>query len=612
MTVRKISYKKDEEVLGKELDSQLFKRLLTYFKPYKWYILIATLLTISIAALAAVRPRLTPIAIDDKIMNKDIPGLQLIAIILLGSLIIQGAIQYIMTYLTSWIGQKIIFDLRRKIYEHTINLDLRFFDTNPIGRLVTRVTNDIDVLYEVFSSGLVTAFGDIFTLIWILYFMFTLDYKLTLVTLAVLPLLVYATMIFRKKVRDSYRKIRILIARLNSYIQEHISGISIVQFFVKEKKTIDRFEDVNRAHTEQNKKSVFYYAIFFPVVELLGAIAVGLIIWYGGGQVVQRAISVGVVISFIQFTEMFFRPIRDLAEKYNVLQTAMASSERIFELLDRKTDIIDNPDAMEIHDIKGQIEFRNVWFAYNVEDLVLKNINFKINAGEKVAFVGATGAGKTTIINLLNRFYDVSKGYIKIDDMDIRELTQASLRRNIGVVLQDVFLFSGNIKYNIDLGNHLITNEQIQNSISNSGLDKFINNLPDGISHRVIERGATFSVGQKQLISFARALAYNPRILILDEATSSVDTETEILIQEAIKKLIEGRTSIIIAHRLSTIQKCDKIIVMHKGEIKEMGTHQELLEKEGLYYKLYQLQYKEDSVINNKSIGYEKIIVSNK
>ena len=612
MTVRKISYKKDEEVLGKELDSQLFKRLLTYFKPYKWYILIATLLTISIAALAAVRPRLTPIAIDDKIMNKDIPGLQLIAIILLGSLIIQGAIQYIMTYLTSWIGQKIIFDLRRKIYEHTINLDLRFFDTNPIGRLVTRVTNDIDVLYEVFSSGLVTAFGDIFTLIWILYFMFTLDYKLTLVTLAVLPLLVYATMIFRKKVRDSYRKIRILIARLNSYIQEHISGISIVQFFVKEKKTIDRFEDVNRAHTEQNKKSVFYYAIFFPVVELLGAIAVGLIIWYGGGQVVQRAISVGVVISFIQFTEMFFRPIRDLAEKYNVLQTAMASSERIFELLDRKTDIIDNPDAMEIHDIKGQIEFRNVWFAYNVEDFVLKNINFKINAGEKVAFVGATGAGKTTIINLLNRFYDVSKGYIKIDDMDIRELTQASLRRNIGVVLQDVFLFSGNIKYNIDLGNHLITNEQIQNSISNSGLDKFINNLPDGISHRVIERGATFSVGQKQLISFARALAYNPRILILDEATSSVDTETEILIQEAIKKLIEGRTSIIIAHRLSTIQKCDKIIVMHKGEIKEMGTHQELLEKEGLYYKLYQLQYKEDSVINNKSIGYEKIIVSNK
>ncbi|HEY5124768.1 MAG TPA: ABC transporter ATP-binding protein [Ignavibacteria bacterium] len=598
MTVRKVTYKKEEEALGKAIDSQIFKRLLTYFKPYKWHIAFATFLTIFIAALAAVRPRLTPIAIDDKIMNKDIPGLQMIVLILLGTLILQGAIQYGMTYLTSWIGQKIIFDLRKKVYEHTLNLNLKFFDNNPIGRLVTRVTNDIEVLYEVFSSGLVTAFGDIFTLIWILYFMFTLDYKLTFVTLAVLPLLIYATMIFRKRVRDSYRKIRILIAKLNSYIQERLTGISVVQYFVREKKTIEEFEKINRAHTEQNKKSIFYYAIFFPVVELLGATAVGLIIWYGGGQVVQKAISVGVVISFIQFTEMFFRPIRDLAEKYNILQTAMASSERIFELLDTKSEISDKNDAEIIGDTKGIIDFKNVWFAYNDEDYVLKNVTFSIKEGEKVAFVGATGAGKSTIINLLCRFYDVSKGCISIDGKDLREITQHSLRKNIGIVLQDVFLFSGDIRYNIDLGSSQIKTEKIYEALKNTGLEKFIKDLPDGISHRVTERGATFSVGQKQLISFARALAFDPKVLILDEATSSVDTETEILIQEAIKKLIEGRTSIIIAHRLSTIQNCDKIIVMHKGEIKEMGTHQQLLEKGGLYYKLYQLQYKDEVSIN--------------
>ncbi|HEY5536692.1 MAG TPA: ABC transporter ATP-binding protein [Ignavibacteria bacterium] len=600
MTVRKVTYKKEEEALGKAIDSQIFKRLLTYFKPYKWHIAFATFLTIFIAALAAVRPRLTPIAIDDKIMNKDIPGLQIIVLILLGTLILQGTIQYGMTYLTSWIGQKIIFDLRKKVYEHTLNLNLKFFDNNPIGRLVTRVTNDIEVLYEVFSSGLVTAFGDIFTLIWILYFMFTLDYKLTFVTLAVLPLLIYATMIFRKRVRDSYRKIRILIAKLNSYIQERLTGISVVQYFVREKKTIEEFEKINRAHTEQNKKSIFYYAIFFPIVELLGATAVGLIIWYGGGQVVQKAISVGVVISFIQFTEMFFRPIRDLAEKYNILQTAMASSERIFELLDTKSEISDKNDAEIIGDTKGIIDFKNVWFAYNDEDYVLKNVTFSIKEGEKVAFVGATGAGKSTIINLLCRFYDVSKGCISIDGKDLRDITQHSLRKNIGIVLQDVFLFSGDIRYNIDLGSSQIKTEKIHEALKNTGLEKFIKDLPDGISHRVTERGATFSVGQKQLISFARALAFDPKVLILDEATSSVDTETEILIQEAIKKLIEGRTSIIIAHRLSTIQNCDKIIVMHKGEIKEMGTHQQLLEKGGLYYKLYQLQYKDEVPINNE------------
>ena len=595
MSIYKIN-KAEEEPLGKEIESKLLKRLLSYFKPYKWHIAIATILTIFISALMAVRPRLNQIAIDDKILNNDIPGLQLIVIILLGTLILQGIIQYVMVYLTSWIGQKIIFDLRKKVFEHLINLNLKFFDKNPIGRLVTRVTNDVDVLYQVFSSGIVTAFGDVFTIIWILFFMFTLDLNLSLVTLAVLPLLIYATSVFRRKVRSSYRKIRVLLAKLNSYIQEHLSGISIVQLFAKEKRTVNEFEAINRQHTEEHKRNIFYYSIFFPIVELLGAIAVGLIIWYGGGQVLQGMVKVGVLISFIQFTEMFFRPLRALSEKYNILQSAMASSERIFNLLDKKTTIEDPLKPLLMKKVKGRIDFKNVWFAYNKDDYVLRNVSFTIDEGEKVAFVGATGAGKSTITNLISRFYDVSKGEILLDGTDIRNFRQKDLRENIAIVLQDVFLFSGNIKSNIDLGNDSIKTNILNNSIDNVGLRNFVDSLPDKIFHKVNERGSTLSVGQKQLISFARALSYNPKILILDEATSSVDTNTELLIQKAIKKLIEGRTSIIIAHRLSTIQNCDKIIVMHKGELREMGTHQELLEKNGLYYKLYQLQYKDELI----------------
>ena len=592
----KAAHKGEEDTLTKDIDSKILKRLLGFFKPYSRYIVFATFLTIIISALAALRPRLTPIAIDDKIMNNDAPGLQYIILIMLGTLVVQGIIQYGMTYLTSWIGQKIIYDLRKKIYSHILSLDLKFFDRNPIGRIVTRVTGDVEVLFEVFSSGLVTAFGDIFLIFWILYFMFSLDFTLTLVTLSVLPVLIYATSVFRKKVRESYRRIRILIAKLNSYIQEHLTGITIVQYFVKEKRTIDEFEEINRDHTEQNKKSVFYYAVFFPVVELLSAISAGLIIWYGGGQVIQNAVSVGVLISFIQFTEMFFRPIRDLSEKYNILQTAMASSERIFALLDEKPTILDPEEPILLKDVKGNIEFRNVSFTYNEGDYVLRNINFKIKEGEKVAFVGATGAGKSTIINLLTRFYDVYEGEIFLDGVNIKNIDQIELRKNIAIVLQDVFLFSGDIRSNITLNNSEITDEIIYNAIDNTGLRPFIDSHPETIYKQVTERGSSFSVGQKQLISFARALAYDPKILILDEATSSVDTNTEILIQNAIKKLIEGRTSIIIAHRLSTIQNCNKIIVMHKGEIKEMGTHQELLEKGGLYFKLYQLQYKEEEI----------------
>ena len=595
MSDQKIN-KSEDEVLGKAIDSQIMRRLLSYFKPYYKHIIIATILTITISALAAIRPRLTAVAIDDKIMNKDFPGLQSIVLIMLGTLILQGIIQYGMTYLTSWIGQKIIYDLRKKIFDHILKLDLKFFDRNPIGRVVTRVTGDVEVLFEVFSSGLVTAFGDIFLILWVLYFMFTLDYKLALVTLSVLPVLIYATSVFRKRVRDSYRRIRILVAKLNAYIQEHVTGILIVQYFGKEKRTIAEFETINRDHTDQNNKSVFYYAVFFPIVELIGAVSAGLIIWYGGGQVVQGAVSIGVIISFIQFTEMFFRPIRDLSEKYNILQTAMASSERIFSLLDEKPEIKDS-DVNEKAVIKnGSIEFKNVFFAYNNDDFVLKNVSFKINDGEKVAFVGATGAGKSTIINLLSRFYEINSGMISIDGTDIKKIKQKELRKYIAIVLQDVFLFSGSIRSNITLGNKDISEQSVLTAIDNVGLSRFINSLPDKLDHPVNERGSTLSVGQKQLISFARALVIDPKILILDEATSSVDTNTEMLIQDAIRKLIEGRTSIIIAHRLSTIQKCDKIIVMHKGEIKEMGTHQELLENNGLYYKLYQLQYKEENI----------------
>lgn len=585
-----------EEAIDKKLDKNLLKRLLSYFKPYKKYIILATLLTITVSALAAVRPYLTPIAIDDKIMNNDIPGLQFIIIILLSTLIVQGIVQYGLGFLTAWIGQKIIYDLRKKIHSHIIKLDLKFFDRNPIGRLVTRATSDVEVLYEVFSSGIVTAFGDIFTLIWIVTFMFILDWQLALVTLSILPVLIYATSIFRNKVRESYRRIRILIAKINSYIQEHITGISIVQLFNKENKTVEEFEKINRQHTEQNKKSIFYYAVFFPFVELIGAISVGLIIWYGGGQTVQGAIEIGVLISFIQYTEMFFRPIRDLSEKYNILQTAMASSERIFEILDQTSPVKDADHPVQINDFKGKVEFKNVTFGYSINNPVLKNINLTINHGEKVAFVGATGAGKSTIISLIERFYDVDEGEILIDGINIKQLEQNRLRKHLATVLQEVYLFSGTIKSNITLGNESITDDEIKRAIDNVGLTPFIHSLPLGINHPVNERGTTLSTGQKQLISFARALVYNPELLMLDEATSSVDTHTEILIQNAINKLIENRTSIIIAHRLSTIQKCDKIIVMHKGEIKEAGTHQELLSLGGLYYKLYELQYKNEEV----------------
>ena len=586
-----------DEVLGKAYDSKLMKRLLGYVKPYTKYVVLAIVLNIVVAALGPLRPYLTKIAIDDYIANSDYNGLLLVSLILVGALLFQSVIQYFLTYYTQFMGQKIIYDLRVKIFSHIQKLALRFFDKTPIGRLVTRTTNDVEALNELFSSGIVMVFSDIFIIFWILVFMFFMSWDLSLVTLAVLPILIYATFLFRRKVREAYRGVRFHLARLNSYMQEHITGMSIVQIFSKEDKELDNFSNINRDHKKANIDSIFYYAVFFPIVEILSSIAIALIIWYGGGEVIQNAMTIGVLFAFIQYTEMFFRPIRDLSEKYNIMQTAMASSERIFKLLDNET-FVKNPEhPKKLDEVKGGIEFKNVWFSYNPDEYVLKDVSLKINPGETVAIVGHTGAGKTSIINILTRFYDIQKGQILIDGVDVSEIDKRDLRKYISIVLQDVFLFSGTIKSNISLNAPHITEQRILEAAKIVGADKFIKKLPEQYEENVMEKGATLSVGQKQLISFARALAFDPQILILDEATSSVDTETEILVQKAIEKLLIGRTSIVIAHRLSTIQNADRIVVMHKGEIREIGTHQELLAKQGIYHKLYQLQYKDQELM---------------
>jgi ATP-binding cassette, subfamily B, multidrug efflux pump len=589
-------YNSEEEILGKAYDSRLMRRLLGYIKPYKKYVIFAIILNVMVAGLGPFRPVLIKIAVDKYISKSDYHGLIYIAFLLIVTLILQGLIQYFLTYYTQYLGQKTTYDLRTQIFKHVQALSLKFFDKTPIGRLVTRTTNDVEALSQLFSSGIVTVFSDVFTIVWILVFMFVLDIKLSLVALSVLPALVYGTFLFRKKARESYRDVRYHLARLNSYMQEHITGMNVVQIFNKEKSELNRFSNINDDYKGAYIKSIFYYAVFYPGVEILSSIAVGLIIWYGGGEVLRNSVTIGDIFAFLLYTEMFFRPIRDLSDKYNIMQTAMASSERIFKLLDNKTFIKNPIEPIKLEKVHGKIEFRNVFFAYNNDDYVLKNVNFKIEPGETVAIVGHTGAGKTSIINILTRFYDINKGQILLDDIDIRNLRKEELRKHISTVLQDVFLFSGTISSNINLNNEEISREKIIEACKAVGADRFIENLPDKYSETVKERGATLSVGQKQLISFARALAFNPQILILDEATSSVDTETEILIQKAIEKLLIGRTAIVIAHRLSTIQSADKIIVMHKGEIRESGNHQELLAKKGIYYRLYQLQYKDQEI----------------
>jgi ATP-binding cassette, subfamily B, multidrug efflux pump len=586
----------EDEILGKAFDSQLMRRLLTYSKPYRFHIIGAITLTVVISALGPLRPYLTKIAVDDYIAHRNPAGLTRIALLLLAVMLLQGVIQYVMTYFTQWIGQRTILDIRMQIFRKIEGMALAFFDRNPVGRLVTRVTGDVEVLNEMFSSGLVTVFADIFVILWIVIFMFSINWQLSLVTLSVLPILVYATFLFRRKVRETYRDIRFQVARLNSFTQEHVSGMTTVQLYGRGASAYAKHDEINKAHTDANVRSVFYYAVFFPTVDLLSAVAVGIIVWYGGSNLLGSFMTLGTLISFIQYTEMFFRPVRDLSEKYNIMQTAMASSERIFTLLDDQTIIPEPSGNARAFPENADLEFRKVWFAYEGDNYVLRDISFSIPSGSTVAIVGATGSGKTTIISLLSRFYDIQKGEILIGGIDIRSIPAAELRRRIGTVLQDVFLFSGDIRTNITLGNPDITMDRVKEVARLVGIDRFIEALPGGYEAEVKERGATLSVGQKQLLSFARALAVDPHILILDEATSSVDTESEILIQEAIGRLLKGRTSIVIAHRLSTIQNADKIIVMHKGQIRESGTHQELLALGGIYFRLYQLQYKEQEL----------------
>ncbi len=587
---------RDEDKLGKGYDGQLMRRLLVYLRPYRLYVGLALLLLLVAAAAQLATPYLIKIAFDDHIAIGDQDGLIIVAIQLLAIMCLEFFTGYGQIRIMEWIGQSAMFDLRQKIFNHIQSMHLAFFDKNPSGRLLTRVTSDVNALNEMFASGVIDILGNIVTLVGIVAVMFFLSPKLSLVTFIILPLIVGATFVFRKRVRDSYREIRIMIAKLNAFTQEHLAGINEIQSFVQERKTMDRFTSVNTDLMYQHKRSILYYAVFFPIVELIGAISLALIVWYGGGQVVQEAITFGTLVAFIQYVEMFYRPIRDLAEKYNVLQSAMAAAERVFNILDTKSDIKVPEQPVPLTNFSGSIKYSNVDFGYNKDQRILHDISFDIKPGEKVALVGATGSGKTTSVSLICRFYDIENGSIKFDSVDIRDLDPQVVRSQIGLVLQDVFLFSGSIRENITLGNEAISDEQMKAAAERVGLAPFVERLENKYDHRVGERGGALSVGQRQLISFARALAYNPPVLILDEATSSVDNETEFIIQKAIQKLFEGRTSLIVAHRLSTIEEADKILVYHKGRIVEQGKHEELLKQRGVYWRLYQLQYQDQEV----------------
>ena len=589
----------EEEVLGKAYDARLMQRLIRYLRPYKRHVALGILLSLLVSAMEAIRPYFTKLAVDTDIANGDKNGLLVTILLFLMVMIVRGLLQYVNAYLTQWIGQKTIFDLRMEVFRHIQSRSMRFFDRNPIGRLITRVTNDVEVLNDMFSSGIVMVFSDVFTIIGIFYFMFAMNAELALVTLSVLPFLFWGTFLFRKKAREAYRDVRLQIARINTFMQEHITGMLVDQIFRRERRSYGQFTEINAAHRDANIRSIFYYALFYPAVDLIGAVSIGLIIWYAGANALEGTVTIGTVMAFVQFNEMFWRPIRDLSEKYNILQTAMASSERLFQLLDDTTTIAVAEHPVPLDSVQGKVEFRNVWFSYTPAtdgtqspEWVLKDVSFSIQPGQTIAIVGHTGAGKTSIISLLSRFYDIQKGEILVDGIDIRRLRPADLRRHLAVVLQDVFLFSGTIHDNIDLGNEDIPADRVKAAARIVGAQRFIDQLPAGFDAEVKERGATLSVGQKQLLSFARALAYNPRILVLDEATSSVDTETEFLIQAAIRKLLTHRTSIVIAHRLSTIQTADRILVLHKGEVRETGTHAELLALNGIYRRLYELQYR--------------------
>ena len=595
----------DDDILGKAYDARLMRRLLEYLRPY-WRQVAIALVTIVVGGIASLmQPYLIKVAIDRFIAARRMAGLDSLAALYLAVLVVSFAAEYVQTWTMQLTGQRIMFDLRMAIYRHLQRLDLRYYDRHPVGRLMTRVTSDVDVLNDLFTAGVVTVFGDVFTLVGIMAMMLWMNWRLALVAFSVLPIIFLVTQWFRRNVRDSYRVVRGWIARINAFLQENITGMSTVQLFRREALNFARFDEIDRKHRDANIESIFYYAVFYPAIEAVATLASALIIWYGGGGVMSRTLTLGALVAFLQYSQRFFRPISDMSEKFNVLQAAMASSERIFKLLDEPV-AIESPalPARRPAPAQGHIVFDGVWFTYNEgsdETWVLKGISFDVRPGERVGIVGATGSGKTTLINLLLRFYDVKRGRITIDGVDIRRLDLADVRGLFSLVLQDVHLFSGTVADNIRLGHAGIDEERVRRAARAVHAEPFIERLPNGYASAVAERGSTLSVGQKQLLSFARALAFDPRVLILDEATSSVDTETELIIRDALRVLMAGRTTIAIAHRLSTIQDMDKILVLHKGQLRESGTHQELLAHRGIYFKLFELQYKGDERVEVRS-----------
>jgi ATP-binding cassette subfamily B multidrug efflux pump len=580
----------DQKITGKAYDSTLLKRMIKYMKPYRTAFWISVVLTIFLAAVAPALPLLIEHTLDKYILANDASGLQMMLIAMLALLVAQTAIRYFHTLMTNTLGQSVIRDIRIEVFNHISNLRLKYFDNTPIGRLITRTISDLETISNIFSEGLIQIIGDLLQLLVILIVMFYTDWKLTLIVLIPMPLMVGATYIFKEAMKSAFQDVRKWVANLNTFLQEHISGMGIIQYFAREKQELDKFEDINSNHRNAHIRANWYFSIFFPVLEIIMAIALGLLVWFGSKQIIADVISPGVVVAFIMYINMIFRPIRELIDKFNTLQMGMVSAERIFDVLDTDEHTPNNGTLKPDH-IQGEIEFKHVWFAYNDEKWVLKDVSFCVKPGETLALVGATGAGKSSVINILSRFYEINKGQILLDGIDIREYELNYLRQTIATVLQDVFLFSDSINKNINLNDPSISNEKIIDAAKQVGAYDFIMRLPHGFDYEVQERGATLSSGQAQLISFIRALVHEPKILILDEATSSVDTETEELIQSAIDNLMKGRTAIVIAHRLSTIQKADKIIVLDKGEIKEIGNHHELLGIDGYYKKLYDLQF---------------------
>jgi ATP-binding cassette, subfamily B, multidrug efflux pump len=590
----------EEEAIGKAYDRTHARRLLRYLRPYRRLIIPALLLTLLANALGVVQPKFFQYAIDWYIIPGNLSGLQLIALAFLVVKILQLVVSYAQTVLLQSLGQYVMFDLRSELYRKLQRQEVAYFDHNPVGRVMTRLTSDVDALNELFTSGVIEGLGDLVTIVAIACLMFWMDWRLTLVALVTVPLLFIATAWFRKHARRGYDLVRTKLARINSFLQEHLSGASVVQLFNREQKSLRQFHDINDDHRRAHIETIFYYSVFFPLVDLIGALGIALIIWYGGWRVMsaspgEQALTIGALVAFIQYSQQLFQPIRDISDKYNVLQSAIVASHRIFKTLDLPVAVTSPEEPKKRGRARGRIEFRNVWFAYKEEEWVLKDVSFTVEPGQTIALVGHTGSGKTTITNLLMRFYDVQRGEIFLDGVDVREWDLKALRENFAVVLQDVFLFSGTVEGNIRLGREDVTAERVEWAAREVHAHEFIQRLEGGYGAEVRERGAGLSVGQKQLVSFARALAFDPTILILDEATSSIDTETEQLIQQAVERVLRDRTSLVVAHRLSTIQRADRIIVLHHGELREQGTHQELLTLRGLYWRLYKLQYADGS-----------------